>query len=587
MVDDKMPDFYGYPAPKEGPDFSYSPKPGTNPVVRGIPLVIAGSAAVNLGFVSNFLWSNAGFNSLRKLKDLEGYAPRYDPTVVPVASPGASEFGLAQINEAIAKSPTASRKECSVAEYYEAFKSGKTTPLAIVKTLLDLVAANPDHQKAFLSIKKAQVLAAAEESTSRYKDGNSLSVLDGVPVGVKDEVDLEGYEKTLGTSKSVPSPEGTSWCVKKWQEAGAIIVGKLNMHEIGLDTSNNNPVTGTPLNPHNRSYYPGGSSGGSAYAVSAGLLPIALGADGGGSIRIPSTYCGIYGLKPSHKRVSDSPTVGLAESCGVVGPMASNMADVAIAYRIMALPNPSDPRSALFSPPLPSDDLKRKVIGICKPWFDSADPAVLNACHAALAAYGSAGYEIIDINMPYLVEGQLAHAVTILSEITVGIHDLGHLTPANKILISVGQKTPAVDLLLAQKMRNLLMQHLSFLFTRYPGLLVVTPTTPNVGWPVAGGAADLKHGVSDANMSVRNMTFVWLANFTGCPAISIPVGMAEPKEGKGRIPIGLMAMAEWGAEEELIEWGKVGEQWAHGDDGEKSVSRPENYVDMLKMVGVR
>ena len=128
----------------------------------------------------------------------------------------------------------AARQECSVAEYHEAFKSGKTTPLTVVKTLLDLVAANPEHQKAFLSIKKTEVLAAAEQSTSRYRDGKSLSVLDGVPVGVKDEVDLEGHEKTLGTSKAAPSPEGTSWCVKKWQEAGAIIVGKLNMHEIGL-----------------------------------------------------------------------------------------------------------------------------------------------------------------------------------------------------------------------------------------------------------------------------------------------------------------------------------------------------------------
>lgn len=353
------------------------------------------------------------------------------------------------------------------------------------------------------------------------------------------------------------------------------------------DTSNNNPVTGTPLNPHNRKYYPGGSSGGSAYAVSAGLLPVALGADGGGSIRIPSTYCGIYGLKPSHKRVSNLPSIGLAESCGVMGPMASSIADVAIAYRFMALPNPDDPPSTLFTPPLPSKSLNtKKFIGICRPWFDRADPPILNACHAALSAYESAGYEVIDIKIPYLVEGQLAHTITILSEISAGTHELGHLTPANKILISVGKKTPALDFLLAQKMRNLLMQHLSYLFTRYPGLLVVTPTTPNVGWHIAGGAADLKHGVSDGNMSIWSMTYVWLANFTGCPAISIPVGMAEPKEGTGRIPIGLMAMAEWGAEEDLIEWGKIGEQWAH-EHGNEKVSKPENYVDVLKTVGIR
>ena len=166
---------------------------------------------------------------------MEGYTPRYDPTVVRIASGGgASNPGLAQINEAIADSPTPARTRCSVAEYHEAFKSGKTTPLTVIKTLLDIIAANPEHQKAFLSLKKKDVLAEAEKSTNRYKNGEPFSILDGVPVGVKDEVDLEGHEKTLGTSKAVLSLEGTSWCVKKWQDAGAIIVGKLNMHEMGL-----------------------------------------------------------------------------------------------------------------------------------------------------------------------------------------------------------------------------------------------------------------------------------------------------------------------------------------------------------------
>ena len=349
------------------------------------------------------------------------------------------------------------------------------------------------------------------------------------------------------------------------------------------DTSNNNPVTGTPLNPHNRHYYTGGSSGGSAYAVSAGLLPITLGADGGGSIRIPSTYCGIYGLKPSHNRISGSPTVGLAASCGVLGPMASSMADLEIAYRIMAIPDPSNAASALFVPPIPRSNVDySKAIGIYKPWFDQADTVVLNACHAAIAHYESEGYRVIDVTLPYLPEGQIAHALTILSEISTGVHELGHLTPANRILLSVGKHTPASDFLLAQKMRNLLMQHLSSLFTRYPGLLVVTPTTPNAGWHIAGGAADLKYGISDANMSVRNMTYIWLANFTGCPALSIPVGMAAPKEGEGKIPVGLMAMAEWGAEESLFEWGRIGEAWAW-ERGNERVSKPKNWVDVLKM----
>lgn len=260
------------------------------------------------------------------------------------------------------------------------------------------------------------------------------------------------------------------------------------------------------------------------------------------------------------------------------------MADLEIAYRTMAIPDPDDADSKLFAPPIPRQDLldQKKTIGIYKPWFDHADDAVLNACHSAIAHYGSEGYCVIDVTLPYLPEGQLAHALTILSEISTGIHELGHLQPANKILLSVGKHTPASDFLLAQKLRNLLMQHVSFLFRRYPGLLIVTPTTPNAGWHIAGGAADLKHGISDGNMSMRNMTYIWLANFIGCPALSIPVGMAEPIEGEGKIPIGLMAMAEWGAEESLIEWGKIGEAWAW-ELGNERVTKPQGWVDVLKI----
>ena len=262
--------------------------------------------------------------------------------------------------------------------------------------------------------------------------------------------------------------------------------------------------------------------------------------------------------------------------------MASSMADLEYAYRIMAIPNPSDSISSMFPVPVPKLSRQDKVIGIYRPWFDLADPSVLNACHDAISHYESSGYKVIDITIPYLSEGQLAQAVTILSEISAGVPSVSGLTSANKILISVGKQTPASDFLLAQKMRNMLMQHLAFLFEQNPGLLIVTPTTPNAGWYISGGAADLKNGVSDANMSVRTMTYVWLANFSGCPAISIPVGRVDAKEGNGKIPVGLMAMGEWGSEDLLIEWGRVGEQWAW-EGGENRMGKPENWVDVMEL----
>lgn len=151
-------------------------------------------------------------------------------------SQGSSNDDESDFNQAISDILPVLNESCSVAQYHEAFKSGKTTPLKVAETLLDLIEASPAHQKAFLSIKRAEVLAAAEESTSRYVANNYLSIVDGLPVGVKDEVDLDGHDKTLGTSKAGVSPKGTSWCVTRWQKAGAIVVGKLNMHEVGLGT---------------------------------------------------------------------------------------------------------------------------------------------------------------------------------------------------------------------------------------------------------------------------------------------------------------------------------------------------------------
>ena len=137
--------------------------------------------------------------------------------------------------------------------------------------------------------------------------------------------------------------------------------------------------------------------------------------------------------------------------------MASSMSDLEIGYRFMAVPDPNNSESSTIAPPKPvaANANRPKRIGIYKPWFEQADPSVLNACHAAVAHYESAGYTAVDITIPYLIEGQLAHAMTILSEQSSGDNQLGHLAPANKILLSLGKQTPAVDFLLAQKMRSL------------------------------------------------------------------------------------------------------------------------------------
>jgi Asp-tRNA(Asn)/Glu-tRNA(Gln) amidotransferase A subunit family amidase len=484
----------------------------------------------------------------------------------------------------------------SITEYHAMYLSGEITPLSVVESLLPLIrrdVTNPSHHSiAFIESHSEAILEAAKASTLRYKEGKPLSIFDGVPTAIKDESDVAGYQTRAGrkpNDKIYPLLEQSTWPVQKLEEAGGIILGKLNMHELGADTTNNNPNWGTPRNPHNDQYYTGGSSGGSAYVVASGLVPFALGADGGGSIRIPASFCGIYGLKPSHARLEDT-----GSTVTVTGPLAASMSDLEAAYRIMATPNASEPKCAHFSPPGTVSPSRPKVIGIYKEWFDRADGPSLKICSQVVDYYKTKlGYEIVSIEIPYAPEGQLAHAMTILSEMAIRARINPHnasnwfsgLNPANKVLLAVGNQTPAYDYLLAQQLRQMLMQHLAFLYQKYPGLIIVTPTTPMQGWKIAK-EGDLKHGVTDGNTSVRSMEYVWLANFTGNPAISVPVGYIEPAQGKGKIPIGLMAMGEWGSEDELIAWGKESEGWLNGSyPGGRQ--RPENWVDVVENAKVK
>jgi Asp-tRNA(Asn)/Glu-tRNA(Gln) amidotransferase A subunit family amidase len=239
--------------------------------------------------------------------------------------------------------------------------------------------------------------------------------------------------------------------------------------------------------------------------------------------------------------------------------MAADMASLELAYRVMAIPDPLDSSSSMYPAPRPSTS-RQKVIGLYKNWMDRADAPVKSLCEAAIAHYVELGYEVVDIHIPLIHDGQTAHALTILSEAVNGFPDTSFLSPATRILLEVGSKATASDFLQAQRVRQLLMSHLAALFRQHPGLMILTPTTPTVGWPIKS-PSDLKYGVTDGDMSIRSMEYVWLANFTGCPCLQIPVGYAKAVKGDGIVPIGMMAMGEWGSEDHLIEWGFEGEKY--------------------------
>lgn len=257
--------------------------------------------------------------------------------------------------------------------------------------------------------------------------------------------------------------------------------------------------------------------------------------------------------------------MSLAETVGVYGPMASSIDDLALAYRVMATPAPADQDHVSASFPHPATTItsasprpKNKTIGIFSAWIDRAEPPVRAAFDAALAHYRKHGYTTVDISIPYLPEGQRAHVLTIMSMIAAGIdpRDIARLAAPNKVLVSMGMwQITAQDFLAAQRLRNLLVTHLAHLFRKHPGLLILSPTTPIPGWRIETDS-ELSRGLSDGKSSVRNMEYVWLANFTGCPAISCPAGYTRDQS---KVPIGVMAMGEWGAEEDLIAFARDGE----------------------------
>lgn len=589
------------PVPKATEIAWKQPPPPQNPVVKGLPLHYLSLLVSNVSFVQQVLWSNAGFGSLRDRPELESSEPRYEPTVIRTAgmqrSKNDEHYLRALLDESWDTKKPTSNVHYSVKDYTDAYKSGKVTPTDVAKVLIPLISREAEtptkHSTVFLQVRQDLVLKAAEESTQRYKQGRPISPLDGVPVAVKDEVDLSGYKKCYASKIDFTrKDDATSHCVKMWQDAGAVIMGKCTMQELGSDINGNNPNFGTPLNPYNEHYYCGGSSTGSAYTVGAGLMPLCEGNDGGGSIRIPSTYCGIYGLKTTHGRVSKAPSTDLARSTGVAGPMAANMIDLEIGYRIMAQPNPQDPDSAQFRTPgsISVSAGSNKVLGIYKPWFDQADAVVKESCQKMIDHLTSnLGYTIEDITIPLVPEGQLAHALTILTELVVGVKpsDTSKLTPANKVLLSVARKSTSVDFLQAQRLRNLIMQHLSHLYTKHPGLIIVTPSTAEAGWRIEPG--DLAYGLSNSNKQLKNMTYAWLANFSGCPAISVPCGYADPPpstKDSSKVPMGLCGMSDWCSEDALIAFGYDCERYLH-DVLPGSRLKPGNWTDVLELAKAR
>ena len=434
----------------------------------------------------------------------------------------------------------------NVADYARAYRDGATTPEAVAEAALAAIADaddDPRPLRAFRAIDRADVARQARAATERHRAGRPLSVLDGVPVAVKDEVDQIPYGTTVGTSFLGQSPATEdATVVARLRAAGALLLGKTNMHEIGINPDGFNEHYGIIRNPWDLDCHAGGSSNGSAAAVAAGFCPIAIGADGGGSIRIPAALTGLVGLKATFGRVSEHGAAPLTWSMGHLGPIAASVGDAALTYAVIAGPDAHDPNS-LHQPPVSLDgwnnaDLRGVRLGVYRPWFEHAEAAIVRDCEAMVQRLVERGATLHEIELPELEEMRVAQAVTILAEMAanMALHAAhwSELSPSTRVNLTLGKATTSADYLQAQRVRTRALGHFRRAFQRVdvilsPATAVVAPTIP---------VNCEKNGWSDLSAVTELMRFAMPGNLTGLPAIAFPVGY----DAAG-LPTSMQAMA--------------------------------------------
>lgn len=473
-----------------------------------------------------------------------------------------------------------------------AYETKSTSPVDVCNRIIDAVSASENEFPLFISFDPKLILQQAQESEKRWLSKKPLSFLDGIPFAVKDEIDVEPFPTTLGTSfLSEERPvEGTSEFVVALKDAGAILLGKTTMQEIGLGTTGLNLVLGTTPNPYNADHFAGGSSSGSAAIVASGLVPFAHGADGGGSLRIPAAFCGIVALKPTHGRICGKPKPPVVRTVAVDGPLGATVADCMVAYTIMAnrghVKHGEEPPPPLEIPDLSKISagnlerpfLKGLKIGIEKEWFQHADSHIVQCCEESVKILESAGAEIVEINLPIVNDIAFAHTCTISMETLQFMNSIikgknylkKQLNSETRISLATANGFTNEQYEAAQLIRREGDKAFQNTFSQCD--IIVSPTVPQMAPKIPKSA--MSNGLSDLGTTTKLMRYMQSANFLGLPAITLPVGM-DP------LPIGLQIMANhWN--ESLLFWVSAILERKLRETGKLRQETPEYFWQVLQ-----
>lgn len=435
----------------------------------------------------------------------------------------------------------------SAAELGRRIARREVSPVEAARAFLVRIERSGTKLNAFLTVTADRALAEAVASEREIAAGESRGPLHGVPMALKDLFDTAGVRTTAGSrilAENVPVRDAA--VVERLRAAGLVLLGKTNLHEFAFGTTNDNPHYGPARNPWDLERSPGGSSGGSAAALAAGLCAVSLGTDTGGSIRIPAGACGVAGLKPTLGRVSRRGVSPLAWSFDTVGPMARTVEDLALLLNVIAGPDAQDEWCAVRPVEDFTRDLERGAggitLGVPRDWFfEGVEPGIEACVRSAIAVLEHEGARRADVALPGMADAHTAHHAILAAE-AAAFHgawlrerpdDYGGDVRRG---LELGQLIAAVDYVNARRVQAI--TRATFRAALAEADVLVTPCLPQP--PLRVGEAMSREPAVAWN---RLLTPV---NLAGYPAISLPCGF----DGVG-MPVGLQVIGRpW--EEALV-----------------------------------
>ena len=431
----------------------------------------------------------------------------------------------------------------SVAELARLIATKEVSPVEVVRAHLDRIAALDAGLRCFITVTADAAMESARAAETELAAGRELGPLHGVPFALKDLFDTSGVRTTGGSkilADRVPAEDAT--VTRRLRGAGAILLGKLTMHEFAYGPEGLNVHYGTSRNPWDAAEerIPGGSSSGSGVAVAAGLAPVALGSDTGGSIRIPASLCGITGLKPTYGRVSRAGVLPLAWSMDHAGPMTRSALDAALVLRVLAGYDPADSTTSVL--PVPdyaaalTGNVKGLRVGVLRASFlDASAPEIRQAVETAVKAFQSLGAVVDDVTLEH-VGSVAAGAMAIVASEALAYHSdwlrrrPGDYQPDVLERLRAGVFVSGVHYVRGQQARALVRAEVDQVLAKRDVLL--SPATPIAATRV--GEMDAAGGDGPVDVRSALLRFTRPFNFSGHPACALPCGFTS-----GGLPIGL------------------------------------------------